>query len=156
MTSRSLEIWDVKVGSAVWRVTNKWQQLGFLAAVTAEVTSQEGHLSRRCLMPVLSWFFPGAFQAVLFNSAGSSTLFEGHALDLLTISLTLYFVDTNTSNNTTLYCIFTSVKRHLFLSFHLHFTRLCRLRSFNIHHAVSLLSLIFSMKYLRIVTPYAM
>jgi len=74
----------------VWRVTNKRllqvKGLGFLTAVTTEVTPQEGHLSCWCLMPVLSWFFPGAFQAVLSNSAGSSTLFEGHALDLLTIS----------------------------------------------------------------------
>lgn len=55
---------------------------------------------------------PGAFQAVPSNSAGSSTLFEGHALDLLTISLPLYFADTNASNNTTLYWIFASKKRH--------------------------------------------
>lgn len=139
VTSRSLRIWDIKVKRAAWGVTSKRQQLGFLRAVAAEVTTQQRHLSHWSLMTEVSWFFPGAFQALLcpVQQCSSPTLFEGHALNLLNLSLTLYFADTSTSNNATLYWMFTSLKRYLYLSLHFHSIRLCRLRSSNIYHAVS-------------------
>lgn len=109
-----------------------------------------------------SWLrCPGSSQgscklcSVLFNNAGSPTLFEGHALHLLTLNLTLPFADTSNSNNTTLYWMFTSMNRYLHLSLHFHFTRLCRLRSSNIYHTVSCFPW-FLMSYLRMVAPYFM
>lgn len=63
-------------------VESNQQQLDFLTTVTAEVTLQEGHFRCQCLTPVLSWFFPGAFQVM----EGSSILFKGHILDLLSLT----------------------------------------------------------------------